>query len=164
MSKKGKRLEKENEGLKRQKEATSANILRMAEERQEWKNRIEAANKKSQKLMDIVQAMQQQGRAVPPNMANTLNSCLAPDTQPSSNTRQVLEDSDYSGEGDGHASDPDEDEDEDEDDEDEDDEDTEEEAPPAEKRTPSNISVPYGPERPPPPPQQQQSQQSVNGH
>ena len=152
MSKKGKRLEKENEGLKRQKEATSANILRMAEERQEWKSRIEAANKKSQKLMDIVQAMQQQGRAVPPNMVNTMNSAFS-DNQASSNGGPGVEDSDYSAEGDEElGSEPGEDED-------EYDEDTEEDIPATEASAP----VAYGPERPPQQ-QIQQPQQSVNGH
>ena len=66
MSKKGKRREKENEGLKRHKEATAANILRLAEERQDFKKRYEAADKKAEKLLSIIQAMQQQGRAVPP--------------------------------------------------------------------------------------------------
>ncbi|EEU44891.1 uncharacterized protein NECHADRAFT_96406 [Fusarium vanettenii 77-13-4] len=77
MSKKGKRLEKENEALKRQKEATAANIIRMAEERQEWKKKTESAEKKSEKLMSIIQQMQQQGRKVPPGMANTVESCYS---------------------------------------------------------------------------------------
>ncbi|KAM4066478.1 myosin-like coiled-coil protein [Hirsutella rhossiliensis] len=63
MSKKGKRLEKENEALKRQKEATAANIIRMAEERQEWKKKLDAADKKTEKLMSIIQQMQHQGGA-----------------------------------------------------------------------------------------------------
>ncbi|KAL7795336.1 myosin-like coiled-coil domain-containing protein [Trichoderma ceciliae] len=66
MSKKGKRLEKENEALKRHKEATTANIIHMAEERQDWKRKIEAADKKNEKLMSIIQQMQQQGRKVLP--------------------------------------------------------------------------------------------------
>ncbi|KAI9149533.1 CAAX prenyl protease [Paramyrothecium foliicola] len=74
MSKKGKRLEKENEALKRQKEATAANIIRMAEERQEWKKKTEAAEKKTEKLMSIIQQMQQQGRKVPPNLASTVDT------------------------------------------------------------------------------------------
>ncbi|KAL4722925.1 zinc metalloprotease [Fusarium chlamydosporum] len=74
MSKKGKRLEKENENLKRQKEATAANIIRMAEERQDWKKKTETAEKKTEKLRSIIQQMQQQGRKVPPGMANTVES------------------------------------------------------------------------------------------
>ncbi|KAH7008579.1 myosin-like coiled-coil protein-domain-containing protein [Ilyonectria destructans] len=77
MSKKGKRLEKENEALKRQKEATATNIIRMAEERQEWKKKTEAAEKKTEKLMSIIQQMQQQGRKVPPTMTNTVESCYS---------------------------------------------------------------------------------------
>ncbi|KAH8733879.1 myosin-like coiled-coil protein-domain-containing protein [Ilyonectria robusta] len=77
MSKKGKRLEKENEALKRQKEATATNIIRMAEERQEWKKKTEAAEKKTEKLMSIIQQMQQQGRKVPPSMNNTVETCYS---------------------------------------------------------------------------------------
>ncbi|KAL6875535.1 myosin-like coiled-coil domain-containing protein [Trichoderma longibrachiatum] len=80
MSKKGKRLEKENEALKRQKEATTANIIHMAEERQEWKRKIEAAEKKNEKLMSIIQQMQQQGRKVPPAAASTVEACY-PESQ-----------------------------------------------------------------------------------
>lgn len=141
MSKKGKRLEKENEGLKRQKEATAANIIRMAEERQEFKKRSEAAEKKTEKLMSIIQAMQQQGRGVPPSMASTLDSCFSD----SHGGGEGDEESEYSEEG--------EEEDMSEFDEDED---TEEDAQPAE----SSAPVTYGPERPP----HQQAQPSVNGH
>ncbi|KAL7945424.1 myosin-like coiled-coil domain-containing protein [Trichoderma barbatum] len=76
MSKKGKRLEKENEALKRQKEATTANIIHMAEERQDWKRKIEAADKKNEKLMSIIQQMQQQGRKVPPAAATAVEACF----------------------------------------------------------------------------------------
>ncbi len=141
MSKKGKRLEKENDGLKRQKEATAANIIRMAEERQEFKKRSEASEKKTEKLMSIIQAMQQQGRAVPPSMVSTLDSCFS--------------DSHGGGEGD-EESDYSEDGDEDEISDFDDDEDTEEDPQPVG----SSAPVPYGPERPP----RQQAQPSVNGH
>lgn len=141
MSKKGKRLEKENEGLRKQKEATAANIIRMAEERQEFKKSSEAAEKKSQKLMSIIQAMQQQGRAVPPSMASTLDSCFSD----SHGGGDGDEETDYSEEGEEEPiSDFDEDED------------TEEDAQPTEPSAP----VTYGPERPP----HHQSQPSVNGH
>ncbi|PHH91100.1 hypothetical protein CDD83_1672 [Cordyceps sp. RAO-2017] len=145
MSKKGKRLEKENEALKRQKEATAANIIRMAEERQEWKKKLEAAEKKTEKLMSIIQQMQQQGRKVPPGMTSTMEGCY-PDS------RGVAEgdESDYSDEGDEMS---------------EFDDDTEEEAQPTEQQ---GRPVPYGPERPPPPPPppppQQPPQPTSNGH
>lgn len=132
MSKKGKRLEKENEALKRQKEATAANILRMAEERQEWKKKLDAADKKTEKLMSIIQQMQQQGRKAPPGTASTMEACL-------SNGQGGAEgdESDYSDEGEEELS--------------EFDDDTEEEAQPSEQH---GRPVTYGPERPPPPPQQ----------
>lgn len=143
MSKKGKRLEKENEGLKRHKEATAANILRLAEERQDFKKRYEAADKKAEKLLSIIQAMQQQGRAVPPG-TNLDASFSGPHGKRNDN-----EDSEYSEEA------------EEEDDMSgfEDDEDTEEEAQPA---APPNAPVTYGPERPPAP--AQQPRPTVNGH
>ncbi|KAK5993950.1 Gamma-taxilin [Cladobotryum mycophilum] len=75
MSKKGKRLEKENETLKRQKEATASSIIGMAEEREGWRRKTETAEKKNEKLMSIIQQMQQQGRKVPPGMASTVESC-----------------------------------------------------------------------------------------
>lgn len=149
MSKKGKRLEKENEGLKRQKEATAANILRMAEERQEFKKRSEAAERKMEKLMSIIQGMQQQGRSVPPAMTGAVEGL----TGSGANAEHGgADESEYS----------DEEDDEEEDDEelsefDEDDEDTEEDPQPSEQSAP----VRYGPERPP---HQQQAQAKVNGH
>ncbi|UKZ72751.1 hypothetical protein TrVFT333_000386 [Trichoderma virens FT-333] len=95
MSKKGKRLEKENEALKRQKEATTANIIHMAEERQEWKRKIEAADKKNEKLMSIIQQMQQQGRKVPPAAASAVEACF-PETRGGADGEG--EDSEYSDE------------------------------------------------------------------
>ncbi|KAJ4312382.1 hypothetical protein N0V84_009960 [Fusarium piperis] len=130
MSKKGKRLEKENEALKRQKEATAANIIRMAEERQEWKKKTESAEKKSEKLMSIIQQMQQQGRKVPPGMANTVESCYS-----DSHGGNEGDESDYS------------DEEGEEEELSEFDDDTEEEPQSNEQGTP----VPFGPERPPQP-------------
>lgn len=137
MSKKGKRLEKENEALKRQKEATAANIIRMAEERQDWKNRIDGAEKKTEKLMSIIQQMQQQGRKVPPGMTATVDSCYPESQQPNQG-----EESDYSDSGDGGE-------------ESEFDDDTEEELVPTE----NSLRVLYGPERPPAP-----AQPATNGH
>lgn len=139
MSKKGKRLEKENEGLKRQKEATNANIIRMAEERQEWKKKTEAAEKSRETLRGIIQAMQKQGRTVPPSMASTLESCFSD----SYGGNEGDEESDYSVDG--------------EDDElSEFDDLTEEEA----RLRQRSVPVPYGPERPPQP----KPAPSVNGH
>jgi hypothetical protein len=152
MSKKGKRLEKENDALKRQKEATAANIIRMAEERQGWKKQLDAAEKKVAKLMSIIQQMQHQGRKGPPGLASVLESGYS-DNQGGG---EGDDESDYSNEG-----------------EDEElsefDDDTEEEPQPAEKQP---APVTYGPERPPAPAQQQKQQQqqqqpaaaTINGH
>lgn len=140
MSKKGKRLEKENEALKRQKEATAANIIHMAEERQEWKKKTEAAEKKTEKLMSIIQQMQQQGRKVPPTLTTAADNCYSDNHRSGDG-----EESDYSDEGE-------------EDELSEFDDDTEEEAQPSEQGRP----VAYGPERPPP--QVQTRQPATNGH
>lgn len=137
MSKKGKRLEKENEALKRQKEATAANIIRMAEERQEWKKKVDAAEKKTEKLMSIIQQMQQQGRKVPAGMAGAIESCY-----PSSQGAGEGDESDYSEEG--------------EEEELSEFDDETEEAQPAEQQPERPVT--YGPERPPQQQQQQTSQ------
>lgn len=139
MSKKGKRLEKENETLKRQKEATTANIIQLAEERQDWKRKIDAADKKNEKLMSIIQQMQQQGRKVPRETATTVEASTVevcpPDNQEHGAAEGEGEESEYSeeeGEEEGLS---------------EFDDDTEEEPQPSEQGPP----VPYGPERPPQP-------------
>lgn len=151
MSKKGKRLEKENEGLKRQKEATNANIIRMAEERHEWKRKAEAVEKQMETLRGIIQAMQKQGRTVPPSMASTLESCFSD----SYGGGEGDEESDYSVDG------------EEEEDLSEFEDDTEEEQHQQQEQKPQNPPerkgpVTYGPERPPP--SQPQPTPSVNGH
>ncbi|KAI5461626.1 myosin-like coiled-coil protein-domain-containing protein [Mariannaea sp. PMI_226] len=152
MSKKGKRLEKENETFKRQKEATGAHLIRMAEERQEYKKRSEASEKKTEKLLSIIQQMQQQGRKVPPGMAGTVERITR-------ESQEKGDESDYSdpaeGEGDaeaeaetGGAGDED-------GDLSEFDDDTEEEG----QSNDQNAPVPYGPERPPQP-----TPAATNGH
>lgn len=147
MSKKGKRLEKENEALKRQKDATAANIIRMAEERQSWKKQLDAAEKKVEKLMSIIQQMQHQGRKGPPGLASVLESTIADDQ----GAAEGDDESDYSEEGEG----------EDNEELSEFDDDTEEETQPAEKQP---TPVTYGPERPPPSSQQQETDAVTNGH
>lgn len=140
MSKKTKRLEKENETMKRKHEATNANIIRMAEEREDWRKKAAEAIKRAEKLRSIIEQMQQQGRKVPPGAAATLESCY----------------SDSNGHMDGDGSDYSDDEEEEEGEEDpsEFDDDTEEEPQPGEPEPPR----PYGPERPPVP------QAATNGH
>lgn len=147
-SKKCKRLEKDNDALRRQKEATAANIIRMAEERQDWKSRMDAADKKTEKLMSIIQQMQQQGRKVPTAMASTLESI-----RNNEDLSEHGEESDYSEEVDeGEGSELD---------------DTEEEVSPSRPQPPSQPGpstapnkVPYGPERPPIP----SGNAAINGH
>jgi chromosome segregation ATPase len=65
MSKKTKKLEKENEVLRRKHDATSARILDMVEEREDWKKAAEHAEQKAAKLTSIIQQMQSQGRRAP---------------------------------------------------------------------------------------------------
>ncbi|KAG7057597.1 hypothetical protein JMJ77_0004980 [Colletotrichum scovillei] len=138
MSKKTKRLEKENETMKRKHEATNANIIRMAEEREDWRKKAAEAIKRAEKLRSIIEQMQQQGRKVPPGAAATLESCY----------------SDSNGHMDGDGSDYSDEEEEGEEDPSEFDDDTEEEPQPGEPEPPR----PYGPERPPVP------QAATNGH
>lgn len=138
MSKKTKRLEKENETMKRKHEATNANIIRMAEEREDWRKKAADANLKAEKLRDIINQMQTQGRKVPPGMAATLENSYS-----DSNGHMDGDGSDYSDDEDGEEEDPS-----------EFDDDTEEEPQPAEPEPPR----PFGPERPPAP------QAATNGH
>ncbi|KAF7863927.1 hypothetical protein EAF04_006892 [Stromatinia cepivora] len=72
MSKKTKRLEKENMALTRKHEVTNKNILTMAEERNKSTHEIEALKKKNDKLRDIIDQMQRQGRGLAQGMAGTV--------------------------------------------------------------------------------------------
>ena len=69
MSKKTKRLEKENLTLTRKHDLTTRNILEMAEERTKNSQEIEALKRKNDTLNNIIKQMQQQGRGVPEGMA-----------------------------------------------------------------------------------------------
>ena len=64
MSKKTKRLEKENESLKRKHEAMNQNIFKMAEERTRNMKDVEDAKRREEKLKSIIAQMQQQGRGI----------------------------------------------------------------------------------------------------
>ncbi|KAK3378344.1 myosin-like coiled-coil protein-domain-containing protein [Podospora didyma] len=77
MSKKTKRLERENENLKRKHEQVNGNILKMAEERNKNLNEIEEYKKKLEKLNGIIKQMQQQGRGIPQGLANTVENGYA---------------------------------------------------------------------------------------
>ncbi|KAF7960722.1 hypothetical protein EAE96_000395 [Botrytis aclada] len=72
MSKKTKRLEKENMALTRKHEATNKNILTMAEERTKTSHEIEALKTRNEKLRDIIDQMQRQGRGLTQGMAGTV--------------------------------------------------------------------------------------------
>ena len=62
MSKKTKRLEKENHSLTRKHELTSSNILQMAEDRQKAAKELELLKKKNENLEKLCRGMQAQGR------------------------------------------------------------------------------------------------------
>ncbi|KAG9239691.1 putative alpha-taxilin [Amylocarpus encephaloides] len=64
MSKKTKRLEKENMNLTRKHDLTNQNILKMAQERTKNTEVMDALRKKNEKLTSIINQMQKQGRGV----------------------------------------------------------------------------------------------------
>jgi hypothetical protein len=65
MSKKTKRLERENTTLTRKHEQTNRNILEMAEERSRDKEEIERLRLQETKMRNIIKSMQEQGRGLP---------------------------------------------------------------------------------------------------
>lgn len=67
MSKKTKRLEKENHTLERQKTATNANVITMAEDRTKANKDLEMLRKKNANLEKLCRGMQQQGRGQLPS-------------------------------------------------------------------------------------------------
>jgi len=69
MSKKTKRLEKENMNLTRKHDLTNQNILKMAEERSRTNMEMDGLRKKNEKLTSIINQMQKQGRGVAGGMA-----------------------------------------------------------------------------------------------
>ncbi|KAI1746274.1 myosin-like coiled-coil protein-domain-containing protein [Xylaria scruposa] len=75
MSKKTKKLEKENEAYRRRDTALNQNILKMAEERNKHLKDLEDVKKKNDKLTSIINQMQQQGRGIPAGMQGTMDSC-----------------------------------------------------------------------------------------
>ncbi|KAK4113776.1 hypothetical protein N656DRAFT_706970 [Canariomyces notabilis] len=77
MSKKSKRLERENENLKRKHEQVNGNILKMAEERNKNLAEIEDLKKKLEKLNGIIKQMQQQGRGIPQGLTGTVENGYA---------------------------------------------------------------------------------------
>ena len=63
MSKKTKRLEKDNLNLTRKHDLTNRNILEMAEERTRVNKEMETLRKKNNTLESLIRGMQEQGRA-----------------------------------------------------------------------------------------------------
>jgi len=143
MSKKTKRLEKENSTLTRKHDLTNRNILEMAEERTRTNQELEAFRKKNEKLTGIINQMQQQGRGLAQGMAGVVEGSMEGDY--------------VEGDGDmeGTESDYYEDEDEEGSEEGEYDEETEEEIEPG-------APQPFGPV-PPPPPAMHANSITVNG-
>ncbi|KAI1800993.1 myosin-like coiled-coil protein-domain-containing protein [Daldinia bambusicola] len=137
MSKKTKKLEKENEAYKRKEGALNQNIFKMAEERNRHLKDLEDIRKKNDKLTSIINQMQQQGRGIPQGMQGTVESCYA---------EGVGDEEGELDEGDEESEYEYEDGDEEVSDEGEFDDDTEEELP--------HAPGAYGPERPP----------AMNGH
>lgn len=68
MSKKTKRLEKENHNLTRKHDLTNHNILQMAEERTKTNKEMEMLRKKNDNLEKLCRGMQAQGRGQTSNM------------------------------------------------------------------------------------------------
>jgi hypothetical protein len=141
MSKKTKRLEKENLNLTRKQEATNRNILEMAEERTRTQREMarkdkemELLRKKNENLEKLCRGMQAQGRG-----QVNVNDLDVDDDGTESEYEYEDEDDEGSGEG-------------------EYDEDTEEEAIEVQGRRP------FGPVPPPPPPPQSLVNGKVNGH
>ncbi|KAH7062102.1 myosin-like coiled-coil protein-domain-containing protein [Macrophomina phaseolina] len=91
MSKKTKRLEKENLVLTRKQEATNKNILEMAEERTRTQQEMEKLRRKNENLEKLCRGMQAQGRGqVPPHE-------LDPDDEGTES--EYLDDDEYDEEG-----------------------------------------------------------------
>ena len=73
MSKKTKRLEKENFTLTRKHEQVNRNIVEMAEERSRDKEDLEKLRKGDVQMRGIIKTMQEQGRGVPDAMQGALD-------------------------------------------------------------------------------------------
>jgi uncharacterized coiled-coil protein SlyX len=76
MSKKTKRLEKENNTLTRKHDLTNRNILEMAEERTKTNMEIDTLRKKNEKLTDIINQMQKQGRGLAQGIAGVVEGSV----------------------------------------------------------------------------------------
>ena len=77
MSRKTKRLEKENSTLSRKHDQTNRNILEMAEERTRDKDELDKLHKQELSMRGLIKAMQEQGRGVGGKKAATTNTGAA---------------------------------------------------------------------------------------
>ena len=145
MSKKTKRLEKENNTLTRKHDLTTRNIYEMAEEREKTIKELGELRKKNERLTDIINQMQKQGRGLARGMAGVVEGSVEGDYAERDGDPEGTESEDDDG-GDDEGS------------EEDDypygdgDEDTEEELH-------AGVQQPFGPVPPPPP----SSQSIMNG-
>lgn len=89
MSKKTKRLEKENLTLSRKHEATNQNILKMAEERTKTHRELDLLRKKNENLEKLCRGMQAQGRG----------QISLPDQEDDDGTESEYDEDDYEDDG-----------------------------------------------------------------
>lgn len=73
MSKKTKRLEKENQALGRKVETGNRSVLELKEERNRIEKRYSVLEKRNSNLEKLCRGMQAQGRSLPPNQAKLLS-------------------------------------------------------------------------------------------
>lgn len=141
MSKKTKRLEKENLNLTRKQEATNKNIFQMAEERSQSQQTIDRLARENEKLKKLCRAMQSGGYGVAGGMtAGHVGPNAEFDDGLEGETESEYEDEEY-----------------DEDEEGEYEEDTEEEGIDLQQHAPQQPQAKvFGPAPPPPPPVAQQ--------
>ncbi|KAI9671562.1 MAG: hypothetical protein M1817_003614 [Caeruleum heppii] len=146
MSKKTKRLEKENLNLTRKHDLTNRNILEMAEERTRANKDLDQLRRKNANLESLCRGMQAQGRGNP-------NAVVAGGVGAGDLMGGVGEGEDEGTESDYEYDDEEDDDDEDGSEEVEYDDETEEEV--LQRATEAGVPRTYGPVPPPPPPQQQ---------
>ena len=127
MSKKTKKLERENQTLTRKQDATNKNIFQMAEERSQSQQAIDRLTRENEKLKKLCRAMQTGGYGSVAGAAGNVDPGAEFDEGLEGETESEYEDEEY-----------------DEDEEGEYDDDTEEEGIDVQPRT-------YGPPPPPPP-------------
>lgn len=95
MSKKTKRLEKENMNLTRKHDLTNQNILKMAEERSKSNMDLDGLRKKNEKLTSIINQMQKQGRGMASGMAGMVEPSPEGEGDYAEGDLEGTEESDY---------------------------------------------------------------------